>query len=117
MTELRLAAFAGIARPDDFFQSVHNLGVRLVYTAAFPDHYPLTSELLASLVREASSFRPELWLTTEKDWVRLPQILPQDMDIWVMEMEIDLDRDGSQLIGTVLRVLRSFNLGSEDFER
>jgi len=117
LTELRLAAFAGIARPDDFFQSVHNLGARLVYTAAFPDHYPLTSELLASLVREASSFRPELWLTTEKDWVRLPQILPQEMDLWVMAMEIDLDRDGSQLIGAVLRALRSVNLGSEDFER
>jgi tetraacyldisaccharide 4'-kinase len=117
LTELRLAAFAGIARPDEFFQSVHNLGARLVYTAALPDHYPLTSELLASLVQEASRFNPELWLTTEKDWVRLPQVLPQGMELWVMTMEIDLDRDGSQLIGAVRRVLKAAKVGSEDCER
>ena len=116
LTELRLAAFAGIARPNDFFQSVQNLGARLVYTAALPDHYPLTSELLASLVREASNVSPELWLTTEKDWVRLPQVLPQDMELWVMAMEIDLDRDGSQLVGMVLKTLRGVSRGSEDFE-
>ena len=117
LRELPLAAFAGIARPDDFFQSVHNLGARLVYTAALPDHYPLTSELLASLVREASNFRPELWLTTEKDWVRLPQILPQGMELWVMAMEIDLGRDSSQLIGRVRRVLQAVKVGSEDSEQ
>jgi tetraacyldisaccharide 4'-kinase len=116
LTQLRLAAFAGISWPNDFFQSVSGLGARLVYTAAFPDHYPLTPELLASLVREASDFRPELWVTTEKDWVRLPEVLPQGMELWVMAMEIDLDRDGSQLIGTVLRVLKTANVGSEDFK-
>ena len=114
LTDLRLAAFAGIARPDDFFQSVHNLGGSLVYTAALPDHYPLTHELLASLVREASRFEPELWVTTEKDWVRLPQVLPQEMELYVLAVEIDLDRDGSQLIGAVRGVLKDVNVGSGD---
>ena len=114
LRESRLAAFAGIARPDAFFQSVHNLGARLVYTAALPDHYPLTSELLNSLVRQASSFKPELWLTTEKDWVRLPKLLPQDMELWVLAGEIDLDRDSSQLIGAVRGVLKAVKVGSED---
>ena len=117
LKELRVAAFAGIARPDDFFQSVHNLGARLAYTAALPDHYPLTSEFLASLVQEASRFNPELWLTTEKDWVRLPQMLPQGMDLWVLAMELNLDEDGSQLIGAVRRVLKAAKVGSEDCER
>jgi len=110
----RLAAFAGIARPDDFFQSIHDLGGRLVYTAELPDHYPLTSGLLASLVRQASRFNPELWLTTEKDWVRLPQVLPQEMELWVLAGEIDLDKDSSQLVGAVRGVLRKGNLTSED---
>jgi tetraacyldisaccharide 4'-kinase len=114
LTDLRLAAFAGIARPDNFFQGVHNLGGRLVYAAALPDHYPLTHELLASLAREASRFEPELWLTTEKDWVRLPQALPQEMELYVLAVEIDLDRDGSQLIGAVRRVLKDVDVGSED---
>jgi tetraacyldisaccharide-1-P 4'-kinase len=68
-------------------------------------------------VREASRFKPDFWLTTEKDWVRLPQTLPQGMELWVMEVEIDLDRDGSQLIGMVRRVLKAINIGSEDSHR
>jgi hypothetical protein len=67
-------------------------------------------------VREASRFRPDLWLTTEKDFVRLPQVLPQGMELWVMAMEIDLDRDSDQLLGAVWRVLKDVNMGSEDCE-
>jgi len=114
LRESRLAAFAGIARPDDFFQSVQDLGGRLVYTAPLPDHYPLTTGLLASMVRQASRFNPELWLTTEKDWVRLPQVLPQEMKLWVLAGEIDLDKDSSQLVGAVKRVLRTVSLTPED---
>jgi len=113
LRESRLAAFAGIARPDDFFQSVHDLGARLVYTAALPDHYPLTTGLLASLVRQASRFNPEFWLTTEKDWVRLPQVLPQEMELWVLAGEIDLDKDSSHFLGAVRRMLRTVNLTPE----
>jgi tetraacyldisaccharide 4'-kinase len=116
LRESRLAAFAGIARPDAFFQTVQDLGGRLVFTAALPDHCPLTPELLASLVRRASGFNPELWLTTEKDWVRLPKLLPQGMELWVLAMEIDLERDEAQLVGAVRRVVRADNLGSEDSE-
>jgi tetraacyldisaccharide-1-P 4'-kinase len=67
------------------------------------------------LVQDASNFGPDLWLTTEKDWVRLPQVLPQGMELWVLAMELDLDRDSSQLVGKVLGVIRAVNLGSEDF--
>ena len=42
----RLAAFAGISKPDDFFRTVRDLGADLVHAAALPDHYPLTIELL-----------------------------------------------------------------------
>jgi tetraacyldisaccharide 4'-kinase len=116
LRESRLAAFAGIARPDAFFQTVQDLGGRLVFTAGLPDHCPLTPELLASLVRQASRFNPELWLTTEKDWVRLPKLLPQGMELWVLAMEIDLERDEAQLVGAARRVVRADNLGSEDSE-
>lgn len=110
----RLAAFAGISQPDDFFQSINKLGAGLVYTAPLPDHYPLTSELLASLAREASRLKPEFWLTTEKDWVRLPKLLPPGMELWVMAMEIDFLTDEAQLIGSLRRVLEAGSLDSED---
>jgi tetraacyldisaccharide 4'-kinase len=91
----RLAAFAGIGRPGDFFRTVRGLGADLVHTTALPDHHPLTVELLGSLVEEASEQNPELWLTTEKDWVRLPSDLPDSMELMILAVEIDLDGDSS----------------------
>jgi tetraacyldisaccharide 4'-kinase len=105
----RLATFAGIGRPDEFFRTVHDLGAHLVYTAALPDHYPLTIELLNSLVQEASEQKPELWLTTEKDWVRLPDDLPDSMELWVLAVELDLDGDSSVLKAVVQESLRAYS--------
>ena len=107
LKDLPLAAFAGIARPDDFFKSDQSLEARLVYAAALPDHHPMTAELLGSLFQEASGLKPELWLTTEKDWVRLPHLLPEGMELWVMAVEVDFEEDASQLTTAVRRVLKS----------
>jgi tetraacyldisaccharide 4'-kinase len=97
----RLAAFAGIGRPDDFFRTVRDLGADLVHTTALPDHHPLTVDLLASLAEEASAKQPELWLTTEKDWVRLPRDLPDGMELMILAVEIDLDGESSLLKAVV----------------
>ncbi len=105
----RLAAFAGIGRPDDFFRTVRDLGADLVHTTALPDHHRLTVELLASLVEEASGQKPELWLTTEKDWVRLPYDLPDNMELWVLEVELELGEDSSLLQTVVQESLRTSN--------
>ena len=105
----RLAAFAGIGRPDDFFRTVRDLGADLVHTTALPDHHPLTVELLASLVAEASAQQPELWLTTEKDWVRLSHDLPDNMELFVLAVEIDLNGDSSLLKAVVQESLVTFN--------
>lgn len=97
----RLAAFAGIGRPDDFFRTVRDLGADLVHTTALPDHHPLTVEFLASLVEEASAQQPEAWLTTEKDWVRLPSDLPDSMELMILAVEINVDGDSSLLKAVV----------------
>ena len=110
----RLAAFAGISKPDDFFRTVRDLGADLVHTAALPDHYPLTIELLTSLAQEASEQKPELWLTTEKDWVRLPDGLPDSMELWVLAVELDLDGDSSLLKAVVQESLRTSNRTLKD---
>ncbi|MFP3870179.1 MAG: tetraacyldisaccharide 4'-kinase [Syntrophobacteria bacterium] len=91
LAKLRLAAFAGIGQPEDFFRALDDLGGRLVYASALPDHHALTSELLGRLVREASRYKPQLWVTTEKDWIRLPETIPEDMDLWVLVVELELD--------------------------
>jgi tetraacyldisaccharide 4'-kinase len=110
----RLAAFAGIARPDDFFCSVHKLGARIVYFAALPDHCRITTELLASFVQEARELQPEFWLTTEKDWVRLPRTVPEAMELWVVAVELDVHWDVSEVKTTIKTALGPFHRDSQD---
>jgi tetraacyldisaccharide-1-P 4'-kinase len=68
----------------------------------------LTVELLATLVEEASTKQPELWLTTEKDWVRLPSDLPDNMELMILAVEIDLNGDSSLLKAVVQQSLETF---------
>lgn len=65
-----LIAFAGIARPDKFFDSLTALGAALDDGFSFPDHHVFTTDELAELAKIAQNRRARL-VTTEKDAVRL----------------------------------------------
>jgi tetraacyldisaccharide 4'-kinase len=64
-------AFAGIGRPDKFFDSLRAVGAQVRATRAFPDHHRYRPRDLSALEREASQAGLRL-VTTEKDRVKLP---------------------------------------------
>ena len=66
-----LLAFAGIGRPQKFFDALVRHGAELAETAAFPDHHAYTRAEIAHLGDLAAAHGARL-VTTEKDWVRLP---------------------------------------------
>ena len=63
-----LVAFAGIGYPKKFFRCLTNV----VATRAFPDHYQYTDDDIKKLLDLAEKNGAKL-ITTEKDWVRLPE--------------------------------------------
>lgn len=63
-------AFAGIARPERFFQSLENIGVRIIGQKAFPDHHVFSEPELAKMAQLAAA-NSAILITTEKDWMRL----------------------------------------------
>lgn len=63
-------AFAGIGRPEKFYQMLTALGVDVAGWHPFPDHYRYTAHDLERLKAEAQAGDAAL-LTTEKDAVRL----------------------------------------------
>ena len=66
-----LLAFAGIGRPEKFFESLRQAGARLAGTRAFPDHHAYRTEELAALRAAAAAAGAGL-ITTAKDLARLP---------------------------------------------
>lgn len=69
----RVFAFAGIGRPQKFFESLAEVGARIVASRAFPDHHPFRDAELSALIAEAKRAEAVL-VTTEKDRMRLPAI-------------------------------------------
>ena len=82
----RVVAFAGIGRPEKFFQSLTEAGYDLADTVAFPDHNFFAASELADLRTRAEHYGARL-ITTEKDFVRLTS----------------LEREGITTMGLALR--------------
>lgn len=66
----KVMAFAGIGRPDKFFDMLVGCGVMVAKKTVFPDHYDYTRFDLESLFAEAEGLP---LVTTTKDYVKVPQ--------------------------------------------
>lgn len=92
--------FAGIGRPQKFFDHFARTGARVVATRSFPDHHRYGETELTALADTAKQAGATL-MTTEKDWVRLAptwrtriQYLPLAI-AWRDEAALDRLLDGA----------------------
>ena len=67
----RILAFAGIGRPQKFFDTLAGLGAELVATRSFADHHPYHEPEIAALIAAAEAAKA-VAVTTAKDRLRLP---------------------------------------------
>ena len=67
----RVLAFAGIARPEVFRDTLMKLGAEVVYFKPFRDHYPFEQKEIQLLIEMKRELSAQYLITTEKDWVRI----------------------------------------------
>lgn len=81
-------AFAGIGRPEKFYETLEQIGVELVKTRSFPDHHRYSPSEIRELIAEAGQF-DAVCMTTEKDHVRLPLNLRKSVEKLPVRLEFD----------------------------
>ncbi len=84
-------AFAGLARPEVFRETLTELGASLRGWRAFPDHHPYRSGEVQELVAQAEAGGAAALLTTAKDWVRLGEEWRQPLPLLVLEVAARLE--------------------------
>ena len=83
-----IVAFCGIAYPQKFFDFIKNIGLNLVETNVFADHYQYKNEDLEKLYQLALSKNLKL-ITTKKDWVKFPKNFQEKIDY--LDIKLDFE--------------------------
>jgi tetraacyldisaccharide 4'-kinase len=97
----QVVAFAGIARPDDFFAALRRRGLTLAATLALNDHQEYAGAQLNRLIQLCDN--EKLLVTTEKDAVKLrPEALPGPCLVVPLELIFD---EPDQLASLLARVV------------
>ncbi len=97
LRDRRIAAFAGIGRPDKFFRALEALGLEIVQRTGFPDHHGYSLAQLNRLVARAHA-RHAVLVTTPKDAMRLPAAFRTQ----VIALDVGLRWDDATMIEHLL---------------
>ena len=98
----RVIAFAGIGRPNKFFETLRSLGADLAGSHIYADHHPYRAADMTELRALAKQNHARL-VTTEKDFVRLPAELRQGIDFLPVEAVFENEDAFTRLIETSAR--------------
>jgi tetraacyldisaccharide 4'-kinase len=88
LEKFRALAFAGIAEPAAFFESLARKGVRLASTIAFPDHCRYGEPEITAICRQKEISRADYLITTEKDAVKLKPFLERLGMVYAARLEL-----------------------------
>jgi tetraacyldisaccharide-1-P 4'-kinase len=100
-------AFAGIARPERFYDDLRKSGWQITGHRSFPDHHHYSRRDLESVSRAAVASGAEVLLTTEKDAVRLEKWGGTRPDFLAIPLEISIEPNFRAWLTDRLRAVRS----------
>ena len=99
-----ITAFAGIAYPLKFFETLEQQGAKIKKTITFPDHYIYKENDLLKLVETANNNKSIL-VTTSKDFVRIPKNYQTIINKLEGEIMIEKEDEFNRVLSKVLENL------------
>jgi tetraacyldisaccharide 4'-kinase len=95
-----VAAFCGIAHPEQFFRGLQSAGLRLTAQFSFPDHHRYTATDLDRITSAARKAGATALITTEKDLVRLGKlsaVFPESLPLKTASLRIEIEDEPAAL--------------------
>lgn len=93
--------FAGLGTPQKFHNTLKSLELNIVDFYEFPDHHPYNKTDIQSLNMTAKA-KNAMLITTEKDFIRIPEQYKDDIKTLPIELIWDHPEDVLNLLKTVL---------------
>lgn len=81
-------SFCGIGNPDSFAMLLKRLGVDLREQVVFRDHHSYQPSDLEKIRKKADQLGAKWVVTTEKDAVKIKELLPKDFVVWALRVDI-----------------------------
>jgi len=112
LSEIRCVAFAGIARPQGFFAMLKEHGADVLARFAFRDHHIYTEDEITHLIARARHLQAEWLLCTEKDLVKIQELLPvleaefkaAGVRLAAVDLQVEIDRE-NELLNALKKIL------------
>ena len=95
-----VAAFCGIARPEQFFAGIKGAELKIALEKTFPDHHRYTASDLDRLAAAARAAGASSLLTTEKDFVRMGKLafaLPLSLPLKTAHLRVEIEEQDAAL--------------------
>jgi len=88
----KVSLVCGIADPKSFENLVSNLGMNIVLSFSFPDHYLYTEGDLDKIISDSKQKGVSIIITTEKDSVRFPTVdcQPSTVNYFVLRIKLEI---------------------------
>ena len=85
--------FCGIGNPAFFFKSLSSLGVHIKHSLTFQDHQNYSDRIISLIINKMKKNNIRKFITTKKDWVKLPKYLLTKYDGCFLDMSVKASRD------------------------
>ncbi|MFZ4767227.1 MAG: tetraacyldisaccharide 4'-kinase [Roseimicrobium sp.] len=99
-----VGAVSGIAVPESFENGLRKLGAKIDATLRFADHHRFSEKEIRQFIERCERRDVEMIVTTEKDYVRFPDIAECDVPICFLRVEIDII-NGKEVFRRMIRIL------------
>lgn len=106
LRDRRVFAFAGIARPEGFQNSLQHLCRGIAGFRAYSDHHRYTEEDVRDIREAFRSSGADLILTTEKDGIKLVDFTDFVRDIFTLEIRMEVVPSITDFEETILSTLK-----------